>query len=237
MPPCPRAYPQVRARPKQGPLAPAAFTTFLATMGPSDSLSTRRDFAFGLYPPPLPNVGRRGGSPQFRIRLYLRAVFHTPEASCAPPVLGRSLLPSPRHDGLGHFPFRVLLSRGCKVHALAFGPHLCSPPQRPDGPLRAFDAPLSPMDLATEPKPATRRPGRLTAAGLTPASLVQHLRSRSGASFRTRHWYIVGPRLLCASAPAGGSMVATFLLMVSVLAAPRPRARDLGKYKTLVGAK
>lgn len=50
-------------------------------MGPSDSLSTQQDFALGLYPPPPPDVGRRGGPPQFRIRLSLRAVFHTPEAS------------------------------------------------------------------------------------------------------------------------------------------------------------
>src|SRR5271170_844704 len=91
-------------------------------MGPSDSPSTRRDFALGLYPPPLPDVDRREGPPQFRIRLSLRAVFHTPEASCAAPVPWRSLLPSPRHDGLGRFPFRVLLSRGCKVHAFRIRP-------------------------------------------------------------------------------------------------------------------
>jgi hypothetical protein len=83
-------------------------------MGPSDSLSTRRDFTLGLYPPPSPDGGRRGGPPQFRASPSLRALFSTPGASCAPPVLRRSLLPSPRHDGLGHSPFRVPISRGCK---------------------------------------------------------------------------------------------------------------------------
>jgi hypothetical protein len=120
--PCPRPYPLTQARPKQGPLAPAAFAAFTATVSPSDSLSTRWDFALGLYPPPSPDVGRRGGSPQFRIRLSRRALFHTPEASCTSPVPRCSLLPSPWRDRLGHFPFRVLISRGCKVHTLSIGP-------------------------------------------------------------------------------------------------------------------
>src|SRR5574341_252516 len=58
---CPRPYPLTAARPKQGPLAPAAFAAFVATMGPSDSLSARRNFAIGLYPPPSLDVSRRGG--------------------------------------------------------------------------------------------------------------------------------------------------------------------------------
>jgi len=140
--PCPRPYPLTRARPKQDPLAPAAFATFIATMGPSDSLSTRQDFALRLYPPPSPNVGRRGGSPQFRIRLSLRALFRTPGASCVHPASKRSLLPSPRHDWLGRSTFRFPISRGCKVHALALGPQVRSPHARPYGLRRAFDAPL-----------------------------------------------------------------------------------------------
>ena len=157
--PCPRTYPQTRARPKQGPLAPAAFAAFLATMGPADSLSARRDFALGLYPPPSLDVSRRGGSPQFRFRLSLRAVSSTPEASCASPACGRSLLPSPRNDRLGHLPFRVPISRGCKVHALAFGPQLRSPRAWPYGHGRAFDAPLRRRRLRHRPEPATRRSG------------------------------------------------------------------------------
>lgn len=157
--PCPRTYPLTRARPKQGPLAPAAFAAFLATMGPSDSLSTRRDFTFRLYPPPSPDVGRRGGSPQFRLRLSLRALFFTPGASCASPVSKRSLLPSPRHDGLGHSPFRVPISRGCKVHASALGPQGRSPRSKPLGSSRALDAPLRRRHLCRRPEPATRRSG------------------------------------------------------------------------------
>jgi len=158
--PCPRTYPQTRARPKQGPLAPAAFAAFVTTVGPSDSLSTRRDFGFPLYPPPSPNVGRRVGSPQFRIRLSLRARFSTPGVSCAPPGLPkRSLLPSPRHDWLGHSPFRAPISRGCKVHASALGPQVRSPREEPLGSSRAFDAPLRCRPLGRHPEPATRRSG------------------------------------------------------------------------------
>jgi len=157
--PCPRTYPQTRARPKQGPLAPAAFAAFLATMGPSDSLSTRRDFTFRLYPPPSPDVGRRGGSPQFRIRLSLRALSLTPGASCASPDSVRSLLPSPWHDRLGRSPFRALISRGCKVHAFALGPQVCFPRAEPLGSTRAFDAPLRCRPLERHPEPATRRSG------------------------------------------------------------------------------
>ena len=188
MPPCPRAYPQIRARPKQGPLAPAAFTAFVATMGPSDSLSTQQDFAIGLYPPPLPDVGRRVGSPQFRIRLYLRAVFNTPEASCASPTLRRSLLPSPRHDGLGHFPFRVLISRGCKVHALAFGPQVCSPRARPYGLGRAFDAPPGRRHFGRRLEPATRRSGAYRGGTSTRKSdAASRPDGPDPASFRTHH--------------------------------------------------
>ena len=184
--PCPRTYPQTRARPKQGPLAPAAFTTFVTTMGPSDSLSTRQDFTFRLYPPPSPDVGRRGGSPQFRIRLSLRARFHTPGVSCAPPGLPkRSLLPSPRHDWLGHSTFRVLISRGCKVHAFALGPQGRSPRLEHAAPaglstLRSDDV------LSDLTRSLLRGAPALTAAGLPPASLMQHLdrtvqaRPRSG---------------------------------------------------------
>jgi hypothetical protein len=166
-----------------------AFTTFIATVGPSDSLSARRDFTFRLYPPPSPDVGRRGGSPQFRTRLSLRALFHTPGASCAPPASRRSLLPSPRHDGLGHSPFRVLISRGCKVHASALGPQVRSPRAGPYGPRRAFDTPLRCRPLGRHPEPATRRSGAYrggtstrksgTASPLPIGSFVQDATSRS----------------------------------------------------------
>jgi hypothetical protein len=128
-------------------------------MSPSDSLSTRRDFTFRLYPPPSPDVGRRGGSPQFRIRLSLRALSLTPGVSCASPDSTRSLLPSPWHDRLGRSPFRVPISRGCKVHAFALGPQVRFPRVEPLGSNRAFDAPLRWRPLERHPEPATRRPG------------------------------------------------------------------------------
>jgi hypothetical protein len=157
-------------------------------MGPSDSLSTQRDFAVGLYPPPSPNVGRRGGSPQFRIRLYLRAVFPTPEASCASPVPQRSLLPSPRHDWLGHFPFRVPISRGCKVHALAFGPQVCSPRAQPYSYGRALDAPLGRHPLGRQLEPATRRSGAYRGGTYTRKSdAASRPDGPDPASFRTHH--------------------------------------------------
>ncbi len=157
-------------------------------MSPSDSLSTRRDFALGLFAPPPPNVGRRGGSPQFRIRLSLRAVFSTPEASCAPPVSKRSLLPSPRHDRLGRFPFRVPISRGCKVHAFAFGPQVRSPRARPYGLRRALDAPLRRSDLSSRPEPATRRSGAYRGGTCTRKSVAAPRPDGPGpVSLRTRH--------------------------------------------------
>ena len=187
--PCPRTYPQIRARPKQGPLAPAAFTTFIATMGPSDSLSTRQDFTFRLYPPPSPNVGRRGGSPQFRIRLSLRALFPTPGVSCAPPGLPkRSLLPSPRNDGLGHSAFRLPISRGCKVHASALGPQVRSPRPESHDSGRAFDAPLRRRRLRRRPEPATRRSVAYRGGTSTRKSdAASQPDGPSPVSFRTHH--------------------------------------------------
>ena len=183
----PSPYPLTTARPKQGPLAPAALPAFLATTGPSDSLSTRQDFTIGLYPPPSPDVGRRGGSPQFRTRLSLRAVFPTPEASCLPPGLGGSLLPSPRGDWLGRFPFRVHISRGCKVH-FVFGPQVCSPRARPYGPGRAFDAPHRRRPFERRLEPATRRSGAYRGGTLTRKSGATPLPGRPGpTSFRTLH--------------------------------------------------
>ena len=161
-------------------------------MSPSDSLSTRRAFALGLYAPPSPNVGRRGGYPQFRIRLSLRALFCTPEASCAPPASVRSLLPSPRNDRLGHFTFRVPISRGCKVHALALGPQVCFPRARPYGLGRAFDAPLRRSDLSLRPEPATRRSGAYRGGTCTRKSDAAPRPDGPGpASFRTRHAQVV----------------------------------------------
>jgi hypothetical protein len=161
-------------------------------MGPSDSLSTRRDFALGLYPSPLPDVGRRGGSPQFRIRPSLRALFHTPGVSCTPPALRCSLLPSPRCDRLGHSPFRVPISRGCKVHASALGPQVRSPRKRPYGLPRAFDAPLRRRHLCRRPEPASRRSGAYRGGTRTRKSDAT---PRPGCpvpvSFRTHHRLIL----------------------------------------------
>ena len=183
--PCPRTYPQTRARPKQGPLAPVAFATFIATMGPSDSLSTRQDFALRLYPPPSPNVGRRGGSPQFRIRLSLRALFLPRECPAPLRLPKRSLLPSPRNDGLGHSTFRLPISRGCKVHASALGPQVRSPRVKPYG-SAGLSTLRSDAALSGVTRSLLRGAPALTAAGLPPASLMQHLdrtvqaRPRSG---------------------------------------------------------
>jgi hypothetical protein len=52
-------------------------------------------------------VGRRVGSLLFRPEPSLRALLRTPGVSSAPPVPRRCLLPSPRHDRLGHPTFRL----------------------------------------------------------------------------------------------------------------------------------
>lgn len=124
----PSRLPPPPPRPKQGPFPPPAFSTgLLGTMDPSDSRPARPPFALGLWGPPAPNVGRRDGSLLSRVELL---------SACPPPcpagVLHRSgsgcsLLPSPRHDRLGRPPFRVPISRGCKVRFM-LGLPTCSPP-------------------------------------------------------------------------------------------------------------
>ena len=90
------------------------------------------------------------------------------------PVSRCSLLPSPWHERLGlPIPFRVLISRGCKVH-LSIGPANLLPSRGPCGHLRAFDAPLGRSASRPIPQSLLHGASALTAAGLSPASLIQH---------------------------------------------------------------
>ena len=151
-----------------------------------------------------PTWAAEEGLPSFRIRLSLRAGFHTPEASCPPPAHRGSLLPSPRSDGLGHFPFRVLLSRGCKVHALAFGPQVCFPRARPYGLGRAFDAPHRRRHLGRHPEPATRRSGAYRGGTYTRKSDTASNSGRPDPpSFRTLHLGSIPAAFAPAALPRG----------------------------------
>ena len=159
--PCPRTYPQIRARPKQGPLAPAAFTTFVATMGPSDSLSTRRDFTSPLIPAAF---ARRGPSRR------VSPVPHQAVPTC-PSSVPREC-PAPLRDSLSAVcclrpdmtgsatpPFGFLSHEAAKFTLLALGPQVRSPRPKPLDSGRAFDAPLKRRRLRRRPEPATRRSG------------------------------------------------------------------------------
>jgi hypothetical protein len=104
---------------------------------------------------------------------------------------GCSLLPSPWHERLGlPIPFRVLMSRGCKVH-LSIGPANLLPSRRPYDPLRAFDIPLRRQALAPRPGPATRRSGAYRDGTLTRKSDTARLASRR--IFRTHHAHTLYP--------------------------------------------
>jgi hypothetical protein len=128
-------------------------------MSPSDSLSTRRDFALGLYPPPSPNVGRRGGSPQFRIRLSLRARFHTPGVSCAPPVSGTVCCLRPGMTGSATPPFGSLSHEAAKF-TLSHWARKFAPLARDHTASAGPSTLRSGMGISPQyPEPATRRSG------------------------------------------------------------------------------
>jgi len=179
------AYPQLRARPKQGPLAPAAFTTFVATMGPSDSLSTRRDFTIGLYPPPLPDVGRRGGSPR-------SASGYT----CVPSSLPRKR-PAPlrssdavcclRPDmtGSATSPFGFL-SHGAAKFTLSHSARRLAPLARSFTATAGLSTLRSIATFSSGDWSLLRGAPAPTAAGPSPASLMQHLGRTVQARPRSR---------------------------------------------------
>src|SRR5262245_65142935 len=100
--------------------------------------------------------------------------------------------------GSAVLPFRLFMSRGCKVHAFALGPQFCSPPLGPYGPTRAFDAPLRRRAFSPRPEPATRRTGAYRGGTFTRKSDVAWTRFRAG-SFRTHH----SPHCSPARKPAG----------------------------------
>ena len=140
-------------------------------MSPSDSLSARLPFAFGLWESPSLDVSRRVGSLLFRVELSPRALLRTPGESCTHPdrsaskaALSEGAVSCLRRDMTGSAspPFRLFLSRGCKVHALSLrriGPAALLPSQESYDSLRAFDAPLRREALTPHPGPATRLSG------------------------------------------------------------------------------
>ena len=134
----------------------------------------RRDFALGLYPPPSPNVGRRGGSPQFRIRLSLRAVSPTPRVSCAPPVSRRSLLPSPRDDRLGLLSLSGSYLTRLQSSRFRIRSAGSLPSREAIRPRQGFRRSAVGGGISPHARSLLRGAPALTAAGLAPASLIQH---------------------------------------------------------------
>jgi len=169
-------------------LPPYAGTTKAGSL-PSTGLVGRRQRYYeplGLPPGTVPFRRRLIGT-AFARRGPPRRVSPVPYQAvltCPPPypvgVLhpfrfsGCSLLPSPWHERLGlPIPFRVLMSRGCKVH-LSIGPANLLPSRGPCGHLRAFDAPLGRSASRPIPRSLLHGAPALTTAGLSPASLIQH---------------------------------------------------------------
>jgi hypothetical protein len=101
----------------------------------------------------------RVGPLPFHVALSSRAVLDTPEEACVAPLLDAVCCLRRDMTGSASSPFRAFMSRGCKVHAFAFGPRLCSLRAKPYSSGQAFDAPLRRLDLSSRPGPATRRCG------------------------------------------------------------------------------
>ncbi len=137
----------------------------------------------------MPDVGCRVGSLLFRVEPSPRALLHTPGTSCTPPALSGAVC-CLRRDMIGSAlpPFRVSLSRGCKVHFM-LGPRLCFPPRPPYGGLRALDTPLRHGDLAPCPGSATRRAGAYRGGTSTrwPDTAWLHPTTHEALAFRTQH--------------------------------------------------
>ena len=99
---------------------------------------------------------------------------------------GCSLLPSPRHDRLGHSSLSVIYVTGLQGSRFRIGPEALLPSTGPYGPVRAFDAPLRRRDLSPHPEPATRRTGAYRGGAHTRKSDTAGIWPQA-SSFRTRH--------------------------------------------------
>ena len=172
--PCPRTYPRRGRDETRAPslrrVYPSRPRRYYEPLGLPPGTAPLRLRLIGAA---FARRGRRGGSLLFRARLSLRAVLHTPGASCAPPTLARAVC-CLRRDMTGSAapPFGSYVTglQGSRDVRPA-----TSPPSRvPYGTRRAFDAPLVRWSLPPRLEPATRRLGWLVAAGLPPASPAQH---------------------------------------------------------------
>ncbi len=169
------------------PLAPAPLDTFPATMGPSDSLSTRHDFALGLYVPPSPDVGGRGGPLLFPVEPSPRALLHTPGTSCTHPALAGAVCCLRRDmSGSANPSLSGVYLTGLQG-SLDVGPTALLPSHSPYGELRALDAPLGHGDLSPGLEPATRRSGAYRDGTSTRKSDTAQFTLRRAVLFRTHH--------------------------------------------------
>ena len=168
MRPCPCAYLLTPARPKQGPFPRPAFRPA------SSVLRTPRTPAQhdSLSPSAYRNRLRPTWAARTGFSCSVSGCVDVPSSiprgcPASLPVSGCSLLPSSWHERLGlPIPFRVLMSRGCKVH-LSIGPDHLLPSRKPLGFLRAFDIPLGRAALTPRPGSATRRSGAYRDGTLT----------------------------------------------------------------------
>jgi len=156
------------------------------TTSPSDSLSTRRRFTFGLSPPPSPDVGRRGGPLLFRVELSSRALPPAPEASCVSPAT--DAVCCLRRDMIGSASFSPFgfLSLEAAGFTLSHWARDFAPLRTGRTSCRGLSTLRSGVEISLPAWSLLRGAPALTAAGLPPASLTQHLdrtvqtRPRSG---------------------------------------------------------
>jgi len=190
--PCPDAYLRTRPQPKQGPFPRPAFAGF-----------TGRRVAF-------PSVLRTPRTPARHVPLSpsaytdrLRPTWPPGRASPVPhrtPVRMPSSLPRGRPAPLRSGPgavcclrremsgsagptFRVFLSRGCKVRVM-LGLRTCSPPARPMT-RGGLLTPHSDGGISSRARGLLRGAPALTAAGLAPASSMQHEPPRNSEAARS----------------------------------------------------
>jgi hypothetical protein len=186
----PSCLPPITGTTKAGPLPSVGVlvSVFFGTMSPSDSLSTRPPFAFGLWRPPLPDVGCRVGSLLFRTWLSSCALFHTPGVSCVHRFSDTVCCLRRAMIGSATPPFGSYLTR-LQSSRFRIGPTTLLPLAWTHmGLSGALDAPLRRRGLSPRPEPATRRSGAYRDGTLTRKSGAAPCPPFAwGRRFRTRH--------------------------------------------------
>jgi len=154
------------------------------TTSPSDSLSTRRDFAFRLYPPPPSRTWAVEEGLSCFTRPSLRAPPY-PRTSCGSPVTSvPQSVAFARHIGSATLPFGSYLTGLQRFTPV--GPAALLPLHGRTPRLRLSMLRSDVSDLSAAGACYTAHPACPTVTGLSPAGLVQHPEPHAGPPFRRR---------------------------------------------------